>query len=454
MLGKFFLIAASALFYCYAGWDMALVFTGSILGNYLLAKWMEKSSQNKKKILAFGIGLNILLLFQYKYVVFFLTTVNKLFATDFSIEQMLLPLGISFYTFQQIMYLVSVYRGELSSVVLSDYLAYILYFPKILMGPMAEPADMIGQINDPERKKINGDHIIYGIQIFSFGLFKKMVLAGTFTKAVTWGFGMAPDVSALEWILIGLSYTFEIYFDFSGYCDMATGVSKMLNIDLPINFDSPYRALSFRDFWKRWHLSLTGFLTRYLYYPLGGSRKGKIRTYINIMIIFLISGIWHGANWTYILWGIGNGLISIGDRIAEKVENKIFIPLRWVITFVILNFSMLLFRAGSVSQWRELMYRILMVRDMGVRDELLDTFLLPETDFLFRMLHLTDLGMQYRGLSMALFMAAGFVICLIPKNNYRRLEKLTPGSMVLASLAFVWAFLCLSSEAVFVYFNF
>ena len=142
-----------------------------------------------------------------------------------------------------------------------------------------------------------------GIKIFSFGLFKKMVLADTLANAVAWGYQYFDVTTSMDWLLIMLFYTFEIYFDFSGYSDMAVGASLMLNITLPINFDSPYKALSIRDFWKRWHISLTNFLTKYIYIPLGGSKKGKIRTYINTVIVFLISGLWHGANTTFILWG-------------------------------------------------------------------------------------------------------------------------------------------------------
>ena len=168
--------------------------------------------------------------------------------------------------------------------------------------------------------------------MFSFGLFKKVCIADIFAGAVNAVYAQIDTATPMECLVLLLSYTFEIYFDFSGYSDMAVGVSLMLNIDLPINFDSPYKAVSIRDFWKRWHISLTQFLTKYVYFPLGGSKKGKARTYVNTMIVFLVSGLWHGANWTFILWGMLHGLLSCMDRAVEKVSSKIIKPVRWVLT--------------------------------------------------------------------------------------------------------------------------
>ncbi len=164
------------------------------------------------------------------------------------------------------------------------------------MGPIIDPVDFIVQINNDQKKKINIDSIAVGLKIFSFGLIKKVLFADSFSKAVLWTYDNLETATSMDCILLIMFYTFEIYFDFSGYSDMAVGISSMFNIDLPINFDSPYKATSIRDFWKRWHISLTKFLTKYIYVPMGGSRKGIIITYLNTIVVFLISGIWHGAN--------------------------------------------------------------------------------------------------------------------------------------------------------------
>jgi len=198
-------------------------------------------------------------LFYFKYSNFALEMIQSVTRGTFSFREILLPLGISFFTFQQIMYVSSVGKGEIR-VNLPDYLAYILFFPKLIMGPLMEPTEFIRQINDPERKNISWENMASGLKLFSFGLCKKMLLADTFARAVAWGFangtataGKLPVATSYDLLLVMLSYTFQIYFDFSGYSDMATGVSKMLNIDLPVNFDSPYKAASLRDFWRRWH---------------------------------------------------------------------------------------------------------------------------------------------------------------------------------------------------------
>ena len=254
-------------------------------------------------MLTIAANVGVLLYYKYMSYIVSITPVDETAVATDAVSTFIMPLGISFFTFQQIMYVVNVYSKTIEDVDVIDYLAYITYFPKLIMGPMVEPLYLIDQINDTEKRTFDWDNFAIGLKLFSFGLFKKMVLADTFTRGVTWGFGNIDAATAGDMVLTTLFYTFEIYFDFSGYSDMAVGVSKMLNIDLPINFDSPYKATSIRDFWKRWHISLTSFFTKYIYFPLGGSRKGNIRTYVNIMIVFLVSGLWHGANWTFILWG-------------------------------------------------------------------------------------------------------------------------------------------------------
>ena len=363
-------------------------------------------------------------------------------------------MGISFFTFQQIAYLVSVYRKELLKADLIDYLAYITYFPKLLMGPLMEPVDFVEQLNDLDRKKINWDNLACGVKIFSFGLFKKVMLADTFAAAVAWGYSNLGVATAMDWLLVMLFYTFEIYFDFSGYSDIAVGVSMMLNIDLPINFDSPYKALSIRDFWKRWHISLTKFFTKYVYIPLGGSRKGLFFTYLNTMIIFVISGIWHGANWTFLLWGILHGLMMVFDRIFGKLEEKIFEPVRWAVSFFCVNVLWLLFRSDSIGQWKQIIKTIAQFNSTSISEGLLNSFVLPEAGFLTDVLHIGRLTNGMHGFWMLLFVFGSLLLCLVPENNYKKRMQNSGFTMLLAAVAFVWSFICLSAESVFVYFNF
>lgn len=455
LAGKVCLIIGSAIFYIYGGWNIAFILGISILVNYFFSKVIEKIKGSQRiAILGGAILANIALLFYYKYFNFFITSINNIYKKEFLLKEIVLPLGISFFTFQQIMYLVNVYRKDINKVQVLDYLVYILFFPKLLMGPLTEPVELISQIDNPQNSYINLDNVSCGIKLFSFGLFKKLLLADTFSSAVSWGYNNFDLSTSMDWFLIMLFYTFEIYFDFSGYSDMALGVSKMLNIDLPMNFNSPYKAISIRDFWKRWHISLTSFLTKYVYIPLGGSKKGNIRTYVNILIVFLVSGIWHGANWTFILWGILHGILQIFDRIFDKVEKKLIDVVRWFATFFTVNILWILFRSDSIAQWKSILIKMFTFQSMEISEGLINVFVLPETQFIFKYLHLQAINESVRGFSLLLFLMSAFVICLIPENNYKRREYNNWITMFLAAIAFVWSFLCISSESVFVYFNF
>lgn len=452
--GKLFMVLASWVFYAYAGWKLSIVLGIGIILNLCFSIVICKISKFKRALLSLVVVINIGVLFYYKYFNFFIENISNIGGKDYTLKQIVLPLGISFFTFQQIMYVVDVYRNDIKRVDIIDYLVYILYFPKLIMGPLVAPNELISQFNEQDRKIVNSENISYGIKLFSFGLFKKMVLADTLAKAVAWGYSNIDMSTSLDWIIIMLSYTFEIYFDFSGYSDMAVGVSKCFNIDLPINFDSPYKALSIRDFWKRWHISLTVFFTKYLYIPLGGSRKGKVRTYINILIVFLTSGIWHGANWTFILWGILHGLFNVIDRISEKYKKNILNFIKWICTFIIVNILWLLFRSESIEQWLHLLCKALCLCSLEISDGLIETFVLPESAFLFRFLHLRRLNETIQGFSLLLFIISSFGICLIPNNNYKNQTKNNWITMIMAAIAFVWSFLCLSGESVFIYNNF
>ncbi len=392
----------------------------------------------------------MLLLLYFKYLNFGITNINRILGTDIGLKKIILPLGISFFTFQQIAYLVSIYKGETELRVI-DYVSYILFFPKLLMGPLMEPTDFIKQINDPERKRVNAQSIAVGLKISSIGLVKKALLADTFSQAVLWGKDHIHGITSGDCLLIMLFYTFEIYFDFSGYSDMAVGISRMMNIELPINFDSPYKALSIKDFWKRWHISLTQFFTKYIYIPLGGSRKGKLFTYLNVMIVFSISGLWHGSQWTFIIWGVLHGLLCILDRILDEKKIEIFQPFRLLITFGIVNVLWLLFNSDSVGQWLNMLLKILRIDDNAFSPGLLDVFEIPESHFLIDLFHLRSFYYTVYGFCMIIFLVTSMIICFVPQNGYRTKEKLTPLNMITTAILFVWGVLSLGGVSTFVY---
>lgn len=446
------IILGGLVFYAFAGWESAAVLGGSVLITACLAQGIDRSQtkSGKRLLTALCILLHAaaLVLYKYWWIVPRLTS----HPFDFSLVQ---PLGFSFFSFQQMMYVLALCRGELERHSLPDYLAYILYFPKLTMGPLAEPGELIPQFRNPG--KWNWDHAAAGLRVFSFGLFKKMVIADTFAGAVNSYFQSVPEASSLELALIMLSYTFQIYFDFSGYIDMSVGISHILNLSLPLNFDSPYKAVSISDFWKRWHISLTRFFTRNIYIPLGGNRKGPLRTDLNIMIVFLVSGMWHGAHPNFLLWGALNGVLLIIEKSMNRKARKAFSWAEWLITFLFINCLWLLFRSGTVGQWAGLMRRIFSFRGSELTRGFTDAFFTPELVAVLRIFGLTGIQQTIPWVALAGFMIMSFLIVLIPRNNHRELmenRRITPGSAILAAAALTIGILCMSSESIFIYSGF
>ena len=235
---------------------------------------------------------------------------------------------------------------------------------------------------------------------------------------------------------------------------MAIGTAALLNIKLPINFDSPYKACSIRDFWKRWHISLTRFLTEYIYFPLGGSKKGKLRTYFNTLIVFLISGIWHGANWTFILWGILNGLLSIFDRVTEKLRKNVHPALQWIATFLAVSFLWLLFRSNSIAEWKDAVCSILSFQNTAVSEGLINCFILPETRLLTSVFRLETVTAAVKGFWMLMFYSSALVWCLGFENAYRMKHRKNVFTALAYAALFIFTLTCIGGESVFVYFNF
>ncbi len=449
---KIYLIVSGLLFFCFGDTKSVVVLCSSIIVNYVACNIIIRSKRRIAVVIP--VILNICLLLFFKYINFAVGIVNQITKQEIATLELLLPLGISFFTFQQIMYLVDLYRGEIESHTLLNYLTYILYFPKLTMGPLVGPNNLISQIESSNSKCLDVNRIACGLKMFSLGLFKKVAIADTFAKAVDWGFSNPTKTTAGDLFLITLFYTLQIYFDFSGYSDMAIGISRMINIDLPQNFDSPYKSVSVRDFWKRWHMSLTSFLTKYIFFPLGGSRKGILRTFLNIGIVFLVSGIWHGANWTFILWGVIYGVLQIVERILDKRIKNVFQPIMWIYTMIVVNLLWLLFRSPSVSMWVEMVGRMFSFQDMTISSALIDCFVLPETEFIIDAFRLSALNTAVRGLPMLFYIVTAILICTVPENNYKQANKLTISNMIISGSAFVMSLLCLSSESVFVYYNF
>ena len=348
---KAFLVFSSLFFYSW--WNIAYlpIILTSMLVNYVLGNALAASiSTNKnrfsqKAILTFGIVVNLSLLGYFKYSDFFIENFNTIFNTNADLLQLALPLAISFFTFQQISYLVDSYRQETKEYDFLNYALFVTFFPQLIAGPIVHHKEMMPQFAKTRNKIINYKNIAMGLFIFSIGLFKKVVIADTFAIWATEGFDVATTLTFFEAWVTSLSYTFQLYFDFSGYTDMAIGLGLIFNIKLPINFNSPYKAQNIQDFWRRWHITLSRFLKDYIYIPLGGNRKGEFKTYSNLMTTFILGGIWHGAGWTFVFWGFLHGLALVVHRIWSHLGFKLWSWLAWFITFNFINIGWVFFRA-------------------------------------------------------------------------------------------------------------
>lgn len=462
-LGKFttaqvYLIGMSLWFYGYFNISYLPIICVSVFLNYFLSKGIVKYRGNiKKMLLAAGVVLNIASIFYFKYYDFFISNINSLFGQNFALKNILLPLGISFFTFQQVSFLVDSYKGATKEYGFVEYALFVVFFPQLIAGPIVLHREMIPQFRDANRKKINEDNIAWGIFVFALGLFKKVILADTFGCAVSWGFEDVFDLTSLETLIVSVSYTFQLYFDFSGYCDMALGIAKMFNIDLPWNFNSPYKSGSILEFWDRWHMTLTRFLREYVYFPLGGSRKGKVRTYVNVFLVFLISGLWHGANWTFVLWGALHGAAQCINRMIRPVWDKLWIGIRWFFTFAFVNCTWIIFRAESIQKGLRLVSKLFLydADSAKIRAELFEAFRIPE--FKFMELHVgfwRTFVENNNYIYAVVFIIIGFLIILFGKNTKEMSFKQNGATAVFTVVLLVWSILSLAGLSTFLYFNF
>ena len=344
-----FLAVASLFFYSWWNVFYLPLILISVIINFLVGRLISKNKRFKKLFLIFGIMFNVSLLGYFKYSDFFLQNFNTLFNSEYSLLGLTLPLAISFFTFQQIAYLADSYRDQVSDHSFLNYIVFVTFFPQLIAGPIVHHKEMMPQFTDINNKVLNYKNLYLGIFIFSIGLFKKVVIADTFSIWATNGFDVLDQLHLIEAWVTSLSYTFQLYFDFSGYTDMAVGVALLFNIKLPLNFNSPYKSRNIRDFWKRWHITLSRFLRDYIYIPIGGNQKGNFKLYGNLLTTFLIGGLWHGAGWTFLLWGLLHGLAIIIHRIWCNLGIVLNKYLAWLITFNFINLSWIFFRAESIE---------------------------------------------------------------------------------------------------------
>jgi alginate O-acetyltransferase complex protein AlgI len=353
-LRNLFLLLASLLFYIWGDGAYVLVLLASILTNFICGGMLTTrgGSRHSKAVLIFGLFFNLFMLAFFKYANFFISSFNPLLLSlhlpQFTLEPGHLPAGISFFTFQAIAYLVDIFRQKTEPAKNPfDFALFLSFFPVILAGPILRYPQIA---EDLHARNLNIHSFAEGCQRFIIGLAKKVLLANPLALIADQIFSLpsAELSTPLAW-LGALCYTLQIYFDFSGYSDMAIGLARIFGIHIPENFNYPYISRSIREFWRRWHISLSSWLRDYLYIPLGGSRQGSTRTLLNLLIVFLLCGLWHGASWTFILWGLYHGIFLILERTRlEQWRMKIWTPLLQLQTFVVIMVGWVLFRSKTL----------------------------------------------------------------------------------------------------------
>ncbi len=452
-------VAARAVLLCagviFCGWGSPLslvVLCAEGVITYLLGRAMAKPGARRKGLLAAGAAvlLAVLIFFKYTDFALSLTPLEGLFSPPAAWA----PLGLSFLTFQQIFWLRDCYAGEAPNISPLDYACCLTFFATVTCGPITRVGELAPQFRDP--KPFAWEDLAGGLYCFALGLGKKVILAGMLANGANYGFARAGTLLPTDAALTILCYTLQIYFDFSGYCDMAHGMARMMGIALPRNFDSPYKALSVRDFWGRWHISLSRFFRSCVYIPLGGNRRGVAVTCRNTLIIFLLSGLWHGAGWGFLAWGALHGCAMILQRLCR---GRIKLPkvLAWVLTFAFVNFAWVFFRADSMSQ------ALALLGDLASLQ-----WSLPGSDFiaalpletLGRLLTLAQEALWPGGRALGywvpmLLIPAALALLICP-NPIRQSEPLRPSlwKLLFVILCVVCSVILFSGVSTFIYANF
>ncbi|MEG2993555.1 MAG: MBOAT family O-acyltransferase, partial [Bacilli bacterium] len=454
-ISNIFLLIMSVFFYIKFDLKFVLIITSSVLINYTVGLLLNRKKTHRKPLLVFDVLFNIGILLYFKYLNFFIENINAIFGFDLVISQLLLPIGISFFCFQQISFVVDVYKNAEIKYPFIEYALHVIFFPYIISGPIVRHNEIIPQLLSKENKQFNSELFSKGIVAFIMGLAKKVLIADVLANVVSMGFN---DIGSLNTITAGftmVAYTLQIYFDFSGYSDMVIGIGLMLNLKMPINFNSPYKSLSIPEFWKRWHMSLTRFFTDYVYIPLGGNRKGSTRTYVNIFIVFIVSGLWHGANWTFILWGILHGLGSIITKYFNKYYKHIPTMIRWGFTFLFVSVAWVIFRSPSISDALLFISRLFVFNKDFSIFALANASLLPEITSAISFVLPTLASKAI--IIMALIMMIAYIFAVVfMKNTNDKIDQFKPSNkmIILCAILFVWSVISFSTVTTFIYQNF
>ncbi len=454
---RLWLLAVCLVFYGWGAPKGLVLLLLECAFSYLLGRAILRLPQRRKLLLAVGAAGLLAVLLRFKYASFFLSNLNALTGQTHTLTALALPLGLSFLTFQQLLYLRDCAAGNAPRLSPLDYALFLCLFCTVSSGPITRAGEMTPQLHPIQARRFDWGNLSAGLYCFSLGLFKKVLIADTFAGAVTYGWDNLATLTTPTAAFAMLAYTFQLYFDFSGYCDMAAGLAKMLGLSLPVNFDSPYRAVSVGDFWKRWHITLSRFFRLCIYIPLGGNRKGTPRTCLNIFLIYLISGLWHGAGWTFLLWGALHGAAMVLDRLFR---GKVRLPkfFGWLFTFIFVNITWVYFRAPSLAAGNQMLSRLFSLSfalpDAGFTGSLL----LPEFTTLLNLLAASLPRLAHlltRGLPLLLFPLA-LALTLLVQNPVRQMQEFKPTAKkaLVSVAALCWSVVSLANVGTFLYVNF
>jgi len=462
---KVFLVFSSLFFYSWWNITYLPIILSSILFNYIIGTSLNKEQVenhhrfSKKLLLTFGIVSNIALLSYFKYMDFFIENINLVSGSNYNLLYLALPLAISFFTFQQIAYLVDSYRQKIKEYNFLNYSLFVTFFPQLIAGPIVHHSEMIPQFAKTKNKVKNYRNIAMGLFIFSIGLFKKVVIADTFAVWATQGFDVATTLNLFEAWATSLSYTFQLYFDFSGYTDMAIGIALLFNIKLPINFNSPYKATSIQDFWNRWHITLSRFVNMYIFKPIVKSykqytfTKGMMALFMSMVII----GFWHGSSWLFILFGAMHGIaITINHIWKKKIKIKIHQVLGWFLTFNFVNISLIFFRAKEWDDVVKILSGMINITETPISKEFINFF-----NYINPISIYFD---KFKGVNFNTFISVntlemlilGFILITYTNSNEMAKKGITFSLYILSIFSFGTALIVMSLQtgSEFLYFNF
>ena len=456
--GLAWLFGASCFFYAWWNWKFLPLLLGSIVVNFALGHALQLRTQPLishrrgagRALLSAGIVANLALLGYFKYTDFFVANANTLLGANWLLSHVILPLGISFFTFTQIAFLVDAQRGQARELSFVNYGLFVSFFPHLLAGPILHHGEMMPQFAEGSNKRFNAANFWVGLTLVIIGLAKKVLIADEIAPWANAGFAQPAQLQFIDAWVAALSYTLQIYFDFSGYTDMALGMAWMLNIRLPLNFASPYQSRNLQEFWRRWHMTLSRFLRDYLYIPLGGNRRGPRLALLFVLITFALGGLWHGANWTFVAWGVLNGLGVVAVQVVHRAGWSLPRGIGWALTMLFTIVAWVFFRASSLDDALHIVRVMFGGRGVSMHA------VVPEWAPLFAAGTYSRSGLQWAALYTGAVMIIGFALAWCAPNSQTLLARWRWSPLLAVTIAAlaVAALLNLDRVTEFLYFNF